>query len=135
MKLSSRGKIAARKLSHAKVLLHADEALMSTALNDTEIAKAIQLSVKSVERIRKRFVEEGIESALNPKVQQRRRPKRLDGKAEAFLVPAACSDAPAGRSSWTLQLLADRLVECEIVDTISTECVRQTLKKMNLSLG
>ena len=86
-------------------------------------------------RVRCRFVEQGLEAALNRQVQQNRRAKKLDGQAEAFLVATACSEAPAGRSSWTLKLLADRLVACEIVDSISTETVRKTLKKTNLNLG
>lgn len=76
-----------------------------------------------------------MDSALNPKVQVRRRPKKLDGKAEAFLVATACSAAPEGRRDWTLQLLADRLVECEIVDSICGETVRQALKKTPLNHG
>jgi len=94
-----------------------------------------RLISQAVERVRKRFVLEGLDSALNPKVQKRRKAKKLDGEAEAFLIATACSAAPEGRSDWTLQLLADRLVECNIVDSISGECVRQTLKKTNLSLG
>lgn len=135
MEQISRGKIAARTLTHAQVLLHADEAAVTGSLKDAEIAKAVHISRLTVERVRKRFVEEGLESALNPRVQKRRRPKKLDGEAEAFLVATACSTAPEGYSDWTLKLLAGRLVECEIVDSISGECVRQTLKKTNLSLG
>ena len=134
-KLTSRGTIAARKLAHAQILLHADESSGSGSLKDTEIAKAIHTSRLTVERVRKRFVLEGLDSALNPKVQKRRKAKKLDGEAEAFLIATACSAAPEGRSDWTLQLLADRLVECNVVDSISGECVRQTLKKTNLSLG
>ena len=111
------------------MLLHADEASASGSLKDTEIAKAIHTSRLTVERVRKRFVTEGLDSALNPKVQKHRKPKKLDGKEESFLIATACSAAPEGRSDWTLQLLADRLVECNIVDSISGECVRQTLKK------
>lgn len=134
-KLTSQGKIAARKLIHAQVLLHADENSASGSLKDTDIAKAIYTSRLTVERVRKRFVVEGLDSALNPKVQKHRKQKKLDGKAESFLIATACSAAPEGRSDWTLQLLADRLVECKIVDSISGECVRQTLKKTNLSPG
>jgi len=133
--LTSRGKIAARKLVHAQILLHADENSSAGALKDTAIAEAVHCSGLTVERVRKRFVLEGLDSALNPKVQKRRRPKKLDGSAEAFLIAIACSPAPDGRSDWTLQLLADRLVECNIVDSISGETVRKTLKKTNLNLG
>lgn len=133
--LTSQGKIAARKLIHAQVLLHADEASADGPLKDVDIAKAIHTSRLTVERVRKRFVLEGLDSALNPKVQAHRKPKKLDGEAEAFLVATACSAAPEGRLGWTLQLLADRLVECNIVDSISGECVHQTLKKTNLNRG
>lgn len=133
--LISQGKIAVRKLIHAQVLLHADEASISESLKDADIAKAIHTSRLTVERVRKRFVLEGLESALNPKVQTHRKPKKLDGEAEAFLIATACSVAPEGRTDWTLQLLADRLIECQIVNSISAECVRQTLKKTNLSRG
>ena len=102
-------------------------------MKDTDIAKAVYCSRLTVERVRKRFVVEGIESALNPKVQKRYRSKKLDGEGEAFLVATACSSVPEGRFDWTLQLLADRLIECKIVDSISGEAVRQTLKKTNLN--
>lgn len=133
--LIRKGKTSARKITHAQILIHADEARAKGALKDADIAQAIHVSRLTVERVRKRFVEEGMEAALNPKVQARRRPKKLDGKAEAFLVATACSAAPEGRRDWTLQLLADRLVECEIVDSISGETVRQALKKTPLNRG
>ena len=88
-----------------------------------------------VERIRKRCVEEGIGPALNRKKQLRRRQKILDGEGEARLIAMACGEPPDGRASWTLRLLADQLVECEIVETISTETVRRVLKKTNSSRG
>jgi transposase len=133
--LGSRGKTAARKLVHAQILLHADEASSAGGLTDTAIAEAVFCSRLTVERVRKRFVLEGLDSALNPKIQKRRRSKKLDGKAEAFLIATACSPAPEGCSSWTMQLLAERLIECDIVDSISRETVRKTLKKTNLNLG
>ena len=135
IELISHGKIAARKLIHAQILLHADEASLNGSLKDTDIVKAIHTSRLTVERVRQRFVLEGFDSALNPKVQTRRKSKKLDGEAEAFLIAIACTPAPEGRADWTLQLLADRLIECNIVDTISSECVRQTLKKTNSNLG
>jgi len=130
--LLSKGKASARKITHAQILLHANEGAAEGALKDTDIAKALHISHLTVERVRKRFVEEGLVSALNPKVQMHRRPKKLDGKAEAFLVATACSSAPEGFKDWTLQLLSNKLVECEIVDSISPETVRQTLKKNEL---
>ncbi len=133
--LLSKGKASSRKHTHAQILLHADESVPERSLKDVDISKAVHISRLTVERVRKRFVEESLESSLNPKVQKRRRPHKLDGEAEAFLIATACSPSPEGYSDWTLQLLADKLVECEIVDSISGETVRKALKKTNLSLG
>ena len=104
-------------------------------LTDEEVARSLEIASATVERIRRRCVEEGIEAALGRKEQQRRRPKKLDGAAEAHLIALACGEPPQGRVSWTLRLLADRLVECEIVESIHPETVRKTLKKTNSSLG
>ena len=116
-------------------MIHADEGEPTGALKDADIAKALHISHLTVERVRKRFVVESMEPALNPKVQARRRSKKLDGEAEAFLVATACSSSPEGYKDWTLKLLANKLVECEIVESLSKETVRKTLKKTNLSLG
>jgi len=102
---------------------------------DESIIKALQVGLSTVARVRRRLVEEGLESALNRQVQKNRRARKLDGEGEAFLIAVACSQAPEGRTAWTLKLLADRLIECEIVDSISTEAVRQTLKKTRSSHG
>ena len=134
-KLVSTGKAAARKITHARILLLADEDSEEGRQIDASIVKALQVSRSTVERLRCRFVEQGLEAALNRQVQLNRRAKKLDGKAEAFLVAAACSKAPEGRRGWTLKLLADHLAACEIVESISPETVRKTLKKTNLSLG
>ena len=88
-----------------------------------------------MERVRRRCVDEGIEAALGRREQLNRRQKKLDGSGEAHLIALACTEAPEGRAGWTLQLLADRLVECEIVESISHETVRQTLKKTHSSRG
>ena len=95
-----------------------------------DIARVLQIGRATVERVRRRCVEEGLD-----KEQLNRRQKRLDGQGEAHLIALACGEPPEGRAGWTLKLLADRLVECEIVESISTETVRQTLKKTNSSLG
>ena len=110
-----------------------DEARKDGGLTDEEVARSLEIASATVERIRRRCVEEGIEAALGRKRQLNRRPKRLDGQGEAHLIALACGEPPEGRAGWTLQLLADRLVECEIVESISTETVRQTLKKTNSS--
>ena len=104
-------------------------------MKDEEIARALQIGGATVERVRRRCVEEGIEAALARKEQLRRREKRLDGEGEAHLIALACGEPPEGWASWTLQLLAERLVQCEIVESISTETVRQSLKKTNSSPG
>ncbi len=102
-------------------------------MKDEEIARALKVGTATVERVRRRCVEEGLEAALGRRQQLNRRRRKLDGEGEAHLIALTCSQPPEGRASWTLQLLADQLVECEIVDSISTETVRQTLKKTNSS--
>ena len=133
--LVCRGRAAAYRQTHGRILLLSDEAQGDGAMKDEDIARVLQIGHATVERVRRRCVEEGIEAALGRKRQGNRRPKRLDGAGEAHLIALACSQPPEGRASWTLKLLADRLVECEIVESISTETVRQTLKKPNSSLG
>lgn len=133
--LVSVGKTAARKITHARILLLADANSKDGSRTDRMIVKALQVGLISVGRVRKRFVEQGLEAALNRQIQLNRRAKKLDGEAEAFLLATACSTAPEGRTSWTLKLLANRLVECSFVDSISPESVRQTLKKTNSNLG
>lgn len=133
--LASRGRTAAYKQTHARILLMSNESRTDRGMKDADIASALGVGQSTVERIRKRCVEEGIDSALNRKEQLRRRRKVLDGEGEARLIAMACGEPPAGRASWTLKLLADQMVECEIVETISTETVRLTLKKTNSSRG
>jgi transposase len=133
--LLNKGRTAARKQTHARILLQCDESGDAPAKKDQDVAEALNTSLSNIERVRQRFVEEGFEPALNPKIQVRHRTKKLDGAAEAFLVATACMEAPEGRAEWTMQLLADKLVECSIVDSISDETVRKTLKKTLLSRG
>lgn len=132
--LIASGKAAAQKLTHARILLKADAAEGSPAWTDDRIAEAFDVSVATVERVRQRFVEEGLEAALVRKKQDH--PSRtpcLDGAAEARLIALACSAPPQGRAAWTLRLLANRLIELEVVPSISYETVRQVLKKTNSS--
>jgi transposase len=134
--LVASGKAAARKLTHARILLKADASSGGPAWTDQRIVEALEVGVATVERIRQRFVEEGLAAALSRKKQARpsRQPK-LDGRAEARLIALACSAPPEGRKEWTLQLLADRLVELEVVEAISYETVRRALKKTRSSRG
>lgn len=133
--LVTAGTAPARKLTHARILLKADEGPGGPAWTDARIAEALEISVPSVERVRKRFVTEGTEIALNHRPPARHRPRRLDGAQEAHLVALVCGDPPAGRGRWTLRLLADRLVALEIADAVSYQTVRRTLKKTNCSPG
>lgn len=133
--LISKGKVAARKLAHARILLACDETDECRGASDTEVAQSVHVSRPTVERVRKAFVEEGLERALNAKRPRQTRPRVFDGESEAKLIALACSSPPEGRTRWTLKLLAERLVELEVFDAISTETVRQTLKKTDLSLG
>ena len=133
--LVSRGRTAAYKQTHARILLMSDESRPDSGMTDADISRALGVGKSTVERVRRRCVEEGLESALNRKKQLRRRQKRLDGEGEARLIAMACGEPPDGRARWTLKLLADQLVECEIVESISAETVRMALKKTNSSRG
>jgi hypothetical protein len=113
----------------------ADEAEENGGRKDADIAQALGAQVRTVERTRQKCVEEGIEAALNHTKPKRTRSKVLDGTAEAHLARLACTEAPDGHERWSLQMLADKLIELEVVETVSRETVRTTLKKMNLSLG
>lgn len=127
--LTKRGKVAARRVSRAHILLQAH-----AGASDAVIAHALHIGTATVERTRKRFVEEGLEAAL----AERPRPggrRKLEGKSEAFLIALACSAPPDERPCWTMQLLADKLVELDMVESISDETVRRTLKKTSSSRG
>ena len=126
---------SALKLTRARILLKADQADGAPAYADAEIAEALDLSLKTVFNIRKKWVELGREQALERRPQQNCRRPKLDRKAEAKLVACSCGPPPEGRSKWTLRLLADRAVELEVVDSISHEAVRQTLQKTSSNLG
>jgi transposase len=121
--MTRKGKIKARQFKRAMILLKGDE-----GLSDPEIMAALNVSRPCVERIRKRFVSDGIERAMNedPRPGQKR---KLDGRAEATLIATACTEAPEGHEHWTLRLLAGKLVELGVVDTVSYETIRRTLKK------
>jgi len=127
--LVSTGRAAAVKLLHARILLKADVGEGSRRWTDAEIAEALDTSASTVHRVRQDWVEWGMETALSRKRPTGRQYRKLDGAQEAQLIAVTCSAPPEGRARWTLKLLADKLVELDIVDTISPECVRTTLKK------
>src|SRR3954464_8523525 len=125
----SRGKADARKLAHARVLLQADASEGGPDWTDTRIAEAVRVSVRTIERVRQRFVEDGLEAALLPRPSPRFDARRQEGERGAKLLALACSGPPEGKKRWTLRLLAERMVELEVVPELSHETVRQTLKK------
>jgi transposase len=128
-----RGRIAARTLLHARILLKADSGPEAPAWRDEAISEALEVHATTVARVRQRFVEEGLAAALRPKPAMRQYERKLDGQAEAHLVALACGPVPEGRAKWTLRLLADKLVELRHVPSVSHETVRRTLKKTNCS--
>lgn len=128
-----RGSAPVREQTRARVLLKADEGPEGPAWPDDRIADALELSVGGTKGIRRRFAERGLKGCVKRKKPDREYERKLDGEQEARLVQLACSEAPDGRSQWSLRLLADRLVQLDIVDSISYETVRQTLKKTDSS--
>lgn len=131
----SKGKSAAQKITRAQILLKSDESGGSKNYTDAEIANMLEVTERYIVKVRKNFVEDGLEASLNRKPLSRTKPRRLGGEEEAHLIALTCSKPPEGRSRWTLKLLADKIVELEIVDEVSPTTVGRTLKKMNLSLG
>jgi transposase len=129
-KLVSTGKAAARKLTHARILLQSDVSESGTGWKDEQIATALGVTTRTIQHVRQRCVEEGLEAALERKKREGSpTPRILDGEKEARLVAICCSEPPKGRTRWTLKLLSDRLVELEVVESISRDTVGRTLKK------
>jgi transposase len=129
--LIGKGKASARKLAHARVLLQTDESEDGPASADTQVADALNLSVRTVERVRERFVEQGLAAALSPSPSQRVYGRKFDGAQEARLIALACSQPPEGKPGWTLRLLAEQVVGLQLMESVSPETVRQVLKKTN----
>jgi Homeodomain-like domain len=130
--LIAAGTAPARKLTHARILLKADQSPQGPGWVDERVAEAVETSQPTVARVRKQYFEEDLEAALNRRPPNREYHRKLDGEQEARLIALACSEPPEGRARWSLRLLADRLVELEVVDEeISYQTVRRTLKKTN----
>jgi hypothetical protein len=129
--LIASGHAPARQLSHARILLKADEAADTPAWPDTKIADALEISRSTVARVRTRFAREGLEAALLHRQPKNTKPKKLDGEQEAHLIALACSEPPEGKKRWSVRLLAERFVSLECAEEpISRELVRRTLKKV-----
>ena len=132
-KITSKGKHSSQKVINALILLNSDQGPCSSAKKSTnkQIAKILNISERKVERVRKRFVDEGLEAALNGKSSLRVYEKKIDGDAEAHLIAMSCSQPPEGFARWSLRLLADEVVKLEYLDSVSHETVRKVLKKTN----
>jgi len=127
--LVRKGKVAAYRRTHAQILLLTDEGEHGPGFQDKEAAERVGVNHRTVSRLRERCVERGLDAALEREPRQRERTRVLDGDAEARVIALMCSEPPAGQSRWTLNLLSHRLVELEIVESVSHETVRQVLKK------
>lgn len=134
-KLIAGGSTASRTLTHARILLKADQSEQGPAWKNAAIAEALEVSELTVTRVRKRFVAEGLHAALHRKEQEKRKARRLDGAQEAHLIALVCSEAPQGRERWTLRLLAQRMVELGHVEEVSYETIRRALKRGHSSRG
>lgn len=128
-RLIAAGSAPARKLTHARILLKADESPKGASWVDEAVADAVEVSQPTVCRVRKQYFEEGLEAALNRRPPKREYRRKLDGEQEARLIALACSQPPEGQTRWSLRLLADKMMELEIVEDVSYQTVRRTLKK------
>lgn len=128
-KLISTGSTKSKRQIRARILLKADASAAGPSWPDERIAEALEIGVSTVARVRQRFVEQGLAAVVDPDRVRRPSRRRLDGEQEARLLALACGPAPQGRTRWTLRLLADQMVELEVVESISHETVRQVLKK------
>ncbi len=130
------GTHAARKIIHSLILLNVDRGPYNTEKQINEdVSKVLKIGMRTIDRVKKRFVEEGLEAALKMAPTSRVYDKLVDGDMEAHLIALACGEPPKGFARWSLRLLADKLVELRYAEDISYETVRRTLKKTNLSLG
>lgn len=133
--LIAQKRTAAEKVLRARIFLKADVSEAGPGWTDPQLVEAFDVSLSTVHRLRQQLVEEGVDSALVRKSRSRHKPPLLDGEKEARLVAIACSAPPQGRARWTLQLLADKLVELQVVPSISDETVRLRLKKTSSNRG
>jgi len=132
--LVTTGKRAAYTINHARILLKADSNQANGSWRDQDIKDAFDISIRTIERVRQRFVEDGLEVALKCSPGAGRK-RKLDGETEAHLLALRCGDPPEGKGRWTLRLLADQMVELGYVEDLSHESVRQVLKKTNCNPG
>lgn len=129
------GREKAKVINHAQILLQADSSKEGPSFKAKVIAVSLNIHERTVHRVRERFANEGLDAALYRKKHCRYKPRKLDGDQEAHLVALCCGAPPEGRKEWTLRLLGERLVELEVIDSISRSTVHRALKKTNLNLG
>jgi transposase len=133
--LISLGKGPARQLTHARILLKANQGPQGPGWSDQQISEALEVSLPTIARVRERYVLEGVEGALKQHPHSNPRPRKMDGEQEAHLIALSCSQPPAGHKRWTMRLLASHMVELDYVDAVSHETVRQVLKKRTQALA
>lgn len=129
------GRHSSKRVIHSLILLNCDEGDFGNKVRNVDVAQVLNIGMRTIDRVKKKFVEEGFDAALENRPTRRVYDRKIDGDAEAHLVALACSQAPDGFAKWSLRLLADKMVELEYVDEISYETVRRVLKKTNYSLG
>ncbi len=135
LEITKKGNHKSRKIRNSLILLNCDEGEHSKKSVNTAICEILQIGMRTIDRVKKCFVEEGLEICLAGKKSSRIYEKKADGEVEAHLIALSCSEPPAGFAKWSLRLLADKMVVLDYIDSISHETVRQVLKKTNLSLG
>ncbi len=134
--LTSKGKHKSQKILNALILLGCDEGeFQKNRSTNKEISSVLNISMKKIDRVKKRFVEDGLDVTLNGRKGSRVYAKKVDGDFEAHLVALSCSEPPEGFARWSLRLLADKVIELDYIDKVSHETIRQVLKKMKLNLG
>lgn len=126
---------SSKRVIHSLILLNCDEGEYSQKVINDQVCEVLKIGMRTIDRVKKKFVEEGFEGALENRPTTREYKRKADGEVEAHLIALACSEAPSGFSKWSLRLLADKMVELAYVDDISYETVRRVLKKTNYSLG
>jgi transposase len=135
LSITKGGTHSSKKMIHSLILLNCDEGKFSDKVNNEDVAKVLKIGPRTIDRLKKKFVEEGYEAALENKPTTRIYERKADGDVEAHLVALSCSKAPKGFARWSLRLLADKMAELQYVDNISHETVRRVLKKTSLSPG
>jgi transposase len=135
LSITKGGKHTSKKVIHALILLNCDEGAFADKVKNEDIAKVLKVGLRTIDRVKKKFVEEGFDAALENRPTSRVYKRKADGDVEAHLIALACSKAPEGFSKWSLRMLADKMIELKYVDDISHETIRRVLKKTNCSLG